>query len=186
MTNLDRTYQLAKRQNVILLKHVINRGQGAALKTGTEYALNNQANIIIHFDADGQFVASDIESALKPIVNGEADIVFGSRFLEKKSDIPSFKKNIILPLAKFINKIFFKVNLSDPQSGFRVMTSNAARRINWQQDRMAHCSEILYSATRAKLKIKEVPITVIYHDFGQRFSGGMKIIKDLIISRLIN
>ncbi|MCK4554553.1 glycosyltransferase, partial [Candidatus Parcubacteria bacterium] len=144
------------------------------------------ADIIVHFDADGQFLASDIKSVVKPIKDGVADVVFGSRLLNKQSDIPFVKKNIILPLAKLVNRIFFGIKMTDPQSGFRAMSAYAARQINSQQDRMAHCSEILYEVERAGFEIKEAPITVIYHNFGQRFADGFKILKDLFLAKLIN
>jgi len=159
----DNSYNLAERNNVIVLRHLINRGQGAALKTGTKYAINAGAEIIIHFDADGQFLAQDIKAILQPIINNQAEIVFGSRFLDKtnRSTIPGIKKYLIIPLAKLVNKLFLGVDLTDPQSGFRAMTGVAAKQINWQQDRMAHCSEILQQAKLKKLKIKEVPINII-------------------------
>ncbi len=191
----DKTFELAKAQDIAVLHHIINRGQGAALKTGTEYALKFGADIIIHFDADGQFLANDIKSVVEPIKAGIADIVFGSRFLSKQSDIPFVKKNIILPLAKVVNRIFFGIEMTDPQSGFRAMSAQAAKQIDWQQDKMAHCSEILFAAgrrnvdvspSRGNLKIKEVPITVIYHNFGQRLADGFRILKDLFLARLIN
>ncbi len=182
----DKTFELAKAQDVAVLHHIINRGQGAALKTGTEYALKHSADIIVHFDADGQFLANDIKSVVKPIKKGEAEVVFGSRFLSKESNVPFSKKYLIMPLAKLINKIFSGIKLTDPQSGFRAISAYAARQINWQQDRMAHCSEILFAVSRADLKIKEVPITVIYHNFGQKFADGFRILKDLFMARLIN
>ncbi len=173
-------------EKLIILNHLTNRGQGAALQTGNEYALANKAQIIVHFDADGQFLAKEIKDIIKPIKEDGADIVFGSRFLEKKSKIPWFKEKIILPLAKLINKIFAKNKLTDPQSGFRAMTAKTAQKIKIKQDRMAHCSEILKKISNPNIKVKEVPITVIYNDFGQTFSGGIKIVKDLILGKLIN
>ncbi len=182
----DNTFQLAKAQDITVLHHIINRGQGAALQTGAEYALSQGAQIIVHFDADGQFLANEIKEVVRPIAEGDCDVVFGSRFLEKKSHIPWFKKNIILPLARIINRLFLGVILTDPQSGFRALSKRAARKIKIEQSRMAHCSEILAKVFDNNLKVKEVPVTVIYHSFGQRFSGGIKILKELIISRLIN
>jgi len=184
--SIDNTYKLARAQGITVLRHIINRGQGAALQTGNEYAINNQADIIIHFDADGQFLAEEIIDIISPIQSGEAEVVFGSRFLEKKSKIPWRKKHIIIPLAHLVNKIFFSVTLSDPQSGFRALSRRAAKKIIISQDRMAHCSEIIYRVHEHNLKIKEVPITILYHNFGQRFSEGLKIIKDLFFSQLIN
>lgn len=181
----DNTHELALKSGASSLRHVINRGQGAALQTGTDYALANGAELIVHFDADGQFMAGEIKDVIAPILTGEADIVFGSRFLGKKSKMPWLKKNVIMPFARIVNKVFLKVNLTDPQSGFRALSVKAAKEIRIEQNRMAHCSEILAKAFASDLKIKEVPITVIYNDFGQRFGGGLKILKELFIGTLL-
>ncbi|QQS60763.1 glycosyltransferase family 2 protein [Candidatus Falkowbacteria bacterium] len=180
----DGTGELATTLPVNLLHHSINRGQGAALKTGTQYALEKGADVIIHFDGDGQFRSEDIPIVLSPLRSDEADIVFGSRFLNKTTDLPFLKRYIIMPLARFINWLFFNITLTDPQSGFRAMNKKAALLINWQQDRMAHCNEILILAHKKPLRIVEVPITVLYKHFGQRFSGGIKILRDLFFAHL--
>ncbi len=182
----DDTFNLAKNQGITILHHIINRVQGAALQTGNEYALDHGAGIIVHFDADGQFVAEEIPNFIRVIEAGESDLVLGSRFLGKKSQIPWTKKFIILPLAKIVNRIFTGVNLTDPQNGFRAMSAFAAKTIKIEQNGMAHCSEILAKAFANNLRVKEIPATVIYHDFGQRFSGGLKILMELILARLIN
>ena len=182
----DNTSKLAKHEGVIVLRHIINRGQGAALRTGTEFALLYGAEVVIHFDADGQFMAKEILNVLQPIKTGEADVVFGSRFLGKKSNMPLFKKAVIMPLGRIVNKLFLGINLTDPQSGFRALSRKAATEIKIEQSGMAHCSEILRKVIVLKYKIKEVPITVIYYDFGQKFSGGVKILKELFFGRLIN
>jgi len=182
----DATKKIASQKGVTVLSHLINRGQGAALATGNEYALKNGADIIVHFDADGQFLAEEIKDAIAPIISGEAEIVFGSRFLGKKSNMPWLKKNLLIPLAHLVNKIFVGATLSDPQNGFRAMSRIAAEKIKIEQAGMAHNTEIIHKAFSLGLKIKEIPVTVIYNNFGQRFSGGLKIIKDLFIARLIN
>ena len=182
----DYTYEVAKELPVDLLHHVINRGQGAALKTGTLYALQQGADIIIHFDADGQFRPEDLNKVIEPIQRGEADIVFGSRFLDNTTQMPWLKKNVIMPLARSVNRVFFNIRTTDPQSGFRAFSRRAAEQIDWHQDEMAHCSEILVVAHRSGLPIVEVPITVLYPDFGQRFNVGLKILRDLFIAKLNN
>jgi len=180
----DNTVDIAQKFSVDLLRHKVNRNQGAALQTGNAYALSQGADIIVHFDADGQFLTEEIKDVVRPIIEENYDIVFGSRFLGKKSQLPRFKEFVIFPLARIFNRLFLKVNLTDPQSGFRAMTSAAARQIIIEQDGNAHCSEIMAKAISYKLKIKEVPITVLYHEFGQGLSGGWKIIKDLLLSKL--
>ena len=66
------------------------------------------------------------------------------------------------------------------------MSREAASKINWNQDRMAHCSEIMFEVKKNNFKVKEIPIRVIYHNFGQNFFGGVKILKELFIAMLIN
>lgn len=168
-----------------LLKHIVNRGQGAALETGTEYAIKRGADIIVHFDADGQFVAEEINDMVKLIKEGRADAVFGSRFLGKKSHLPFFKKYIIMPLARLMNKMLLGVDLTDPQNGFRALSKEVAANLKIEQRGMAHCSEILYKVKSGGFKIDEAPVTVIYNNFGQRFSGGVKIVKELFLGMLV-
>jgi len=181
----DKTSEIVKKYPVVLLEHVINRDQGASLQTGNDYALKNGADIIVHFDADGQFLVEEIKNLLKPIINEDYDIVFGSRFMGKQSKIPWTKKNIIFPLARIVNKVMFGIKTTDPQSGFRAMTRETAQKIKIEHDRKAHCSEILHKAFKYKLKVKEVPMTVIYNRFGQNFSGGITIVKDIIIKKIL-
>jgi glycosyltransferase involved in cell wall biosynthesis len=182
----DQTSSIAAKEGAVVLRHLVNRDQGAALRTGTKYALEHGADIIVHFDADGQMRSQDITTVIAPIIAKQADIVFGSRFLDKKTEMPTFKRYIIMPLARFINFIFLHIKLTDPQSGFRAMSSQAAKQLTWQQDGKAHCSEILALAYKHNLRIKEVPITIIYHHFGQKLGGGVRILKDMILAKLIN
>lgn len=175
----DATCVQAQAAGAVVLRHIVNRGQGAALRTGTRYALENGAHYIAHFDADGQFAAPDIARAVEVLRRNEADVVFGSRFLPgSRANLPAFKQRIIMPLAQAFNRLL-GVRLSDPQAGFRVLTRTAAERIGWQHDKMAHCSEIQQAVCRSGLRVQEIPITVTYHEYGQRFSGGFKIIGDI-------
>lgn len=187
----DKTFELALNTGVIVLRHVLNRGQGAALETGNLYALKHGADIVVHFDADGQFLFNEIVDVLQPLKNDEADMVFGSRFLGKKTEMPFFKENILFPIARKVNN-FFGVKTTDPQSGFRAMNRKALKMISIQNDGSAHCTEILTKAFRYGLRVKEVPITVVYNEFGQgllggkgRGKGGLAIVRDLILSRFI-
>ena len=182
----DQTFSIASQKEALVVRHIINRGQGAALRTGTKLALDRGADIVIHFDADDQFQATDIPAMVKPLIENQADAVLGSRFLAKTTKLPTVKKNIIMPLARLINRLFFNIRLSDPQSGFRALSRQSALELKIENDGMAHCSEILYQLFKNKNRVSEVPITVIYHEYGQKLSGGFKIIKDLLIQKLIN
>ena len=181
----DRTAELARQAGATVLSHPINRGQGAALQTGNDQALNNGADLIIHFDADNQFLAKEIPDMVAPIIADQADIVFGSRFLGKETNFPWLKKYLIYPLAHLFTRWILGIKLSDPQNGFRALSRHAAEIIKIENRQMAHASEIQAKAYQTKLRITEVPITVIYHDFGQKLSGGFKIAKDLLIHKII-
>jgi glycosyltransferase involved in cell wall biosynthesis len=181
----DETAALARAAGATVLHHPINRGQGAALQTGNDYALSRGADIIIHFDADDQFMAAEIPEMIKPLQNGQADIVFGSRFLGNETNFPFTKKYLIYPLAHIFTRWVLGIKLSDPQNGFRALSRHAAEVIHIDNREMAHNSEIQAKAYETQLRIAEVPITVVYHDFGQKFSGGFKIAKDLLIHKLI-
>lgn len=181
----DGTAEVARQAGAIVLKHLINRGQGAALATGTEYALANGAEIIVHFDADGQFEAKDVAVLVEPIKNGRAEVVLGSRFLGRNNDIPFFKKYFILPLARVVNFLFTGLWLSDAHNGLRALSRHAAKSITIEQDRMAHNSEIIAQLKKNNLKFVEMPVMVKYHRYGQGLAGGIKIIKDLILQKII-
>lgn len=182
----DNTAVEAIGAGAVVVRHIINRGQGAALRTGTQLALDRGADIIIHFDADDQFQATDIPEMIKPLIAGQAEAVLGSRFLTKKSNLPKIKEYVIMPLARFANRLLFNIRLSDPQSGFRALSRGSAEKLKIENDGMAHCSEIICNLFKNKNRVVEVPITVIYHEYGQKLSGGFKIIKDLLIQKLIN
>ncbi len=181
----DETSKLAQAAGATVLRHPINRGQGAALQTGNEYALSKGTEIIVHFDGDDQFLATEIKDITAPILSGQADIVFGSRFLGKKANLPFLKKYLIMPTARIFNRLFFGIKLSDPQNGFRALNRRAAEIITIENRAMAHNSEIQAKAFQNRLRVAEVPVTVVYHRFGQKLSGGFKIVSDLLINKII-
>jgi glycosyltransferase involved in cell wall biosynthesis len=181
----DNTASEVKKTNAVLLTHSLNRGMGAALETGNAYALLQGADIIVHFDADGQMQASDILTLIEPILKNEVDITLGSRFLSKNNAMPWSKKYIIHPISKIINFIFTRMWLSDAHNGFRAMSSNAAQLIHISQDRMAHNTEIVEKIHKYKLRYREIPVNIKYFEYGQSLTGGFKILKDLILGKLI-
>jgi glycosyltransferase involved in cell wall biosynthesis len=194
----DGTAEKAAEAGSFVLRHIINRGQGAALRTGIKYALREGADIIITYDADGQFEAAEIEKIIAPVVSGEYQITLGSRFIrsfvipelsqaisgiQSKNNIP-FTRKITLKAATLFTRIISGLAVSDTHNGFRAISREAAKKINIRQDRMAHSSEIIQEISRLGLKYKEVPVTVKYTDYsrrkGQKIAGALKILFDLI------
>ena len=178
--SFDDTALKAKSAGAIVLQHKINRGQGASLQTGHEYARQIGANYVLHFDADGQFCTEDIKPALEKLISSEADILFGSRFLDDRTQIPWFKKNILFPVARLFNK-FFGVYLTDIHNGFRILNKIALEQITIEQDRMAHATEIPVKVKKLGLKYIEFPVKVVYREFGQGVGGGINVVKDLLV-----
>ncbi|MBN2368570.1 glycosyltransferase family 2 protein [Candidatus Woesearchaeota archaeon] len=179
----DCTAKIAEESGAYVLKHVINRGQGAALKTGIDYALEKKADIIVTFDADDQFMVKEIKDIICPVAKGEVDIALGSRFLGKAVNIP-FLKKMVLKLGIFVVFLLYGINITDSQGGFRAMSRKASQRINLTADRMEHAAEFFSEIMRNKLKYREVPITVRYDTYalkkGQNWSDsfglGMKML----------
>lgn len=184
----DGTARVAFEHGAVVLSHAVNRGQGAALRTGTEFALEQGAGVVVHFDADGQMRADDIAILVEPLVGGKADVVFGSRFLGKKSNIPSTRK-VFLRLGKLFMRAMYAVEMTDPQSGFRALTAGAARSICITQRGMAHCSEIIEEVHRKGLRFVEVPVVIKYTNYslqhGQSNLNAFRIAGRLLWKKLV-
>lgn len=183
--SVDNTKDEAVLSGAVVIRHEINRGQGAALETGHEYARSVGADYVLHFDADGQFDVADILPALQELKNKSADVLFGSRFLDSRSSVPFLKRFIILPLARLFNNFFVGIQLSDAHNGFRIINKKALHKINILQDRMAHATEILAQIKANDLSYVEWSVKVTYLNYGQKFSGGFKIITDLFLAKFL-
>lgn len=184
----DNTHQLCKKEGIYALRHVINRGQGAALKTGIDFAVLQGADIIVTFDADGQHRAEEIKRLTKPIENREVDVVLGSRFLDGKTKVPFFKK-MTLKGGIMFTRLFSGIKLTDTHNGFRALSRRAAEQIELKQDRFEHASEILDEIARKKIRFKEVPVTIVYSEYsmakGQSIMNSVKIASRLLLSKLM-
>lgn len=181
----DRTSVLAKESGAIVLRHALNRGQGAALETGHEYARVSGADYVLHFDGDGQFDSADITPALAYLKDTSADILFGSRFLDSRSRVPWFKRYLWLPLGRRFDRLVHRTDLTDAHNGFRILTRRALNKIRLTHDRMAHASEIVGLAKQHQLKLVEFPVKVVYREYGQGLAGGLKIVRDLVVGKFL-
>lgn len=184
----DNTYGVVREHDVFLLHHVINRGQGAALKTGIDFALHRGAQIIVTFDADGQHCAEEINHIIKPIINGRADVALGSRFLGTTSNTP-FIKVVMLRIGIIFTWVFSGVLLTDTHNGFRAFSRRAAMKLEIRQDRMEHASEIIDEIYKKRIKFVEVPVTIRYTEYsikhGQNPFNSVAIALRLIIRKFL-
>ncbi len=189
--SIDATFKVAQQAGVVVLRHLINRGQGLALRTGTEAALKRGADVVVHFDADGQHSDNFIQDLILPLTEQRADIVFGSRFLASDKNIPALRL-LTLWLGKIFNIVFLRVskNLTDPQSGLRAMKKEVAEYLlnHLAQDRMAHASEILHHIMRSDFAWQEIPVKINYTTEtlakGQKGLDGFKIVWQFIRHKL--
>ena len=183
----DFTSKIAEAHNAHLVRHSFNRGQGASLKTGIDYALQQGANILVTFDADGQFKVDEIKGMIEPVYNKEVDITLGSRFLGKTENIPKLKK-LTLKGGILFTYLFSNIKLTDTHNGFKAISREAAQKMKISQDRMAHASEMIDEIKNKKLRYKEIPVTVIYTDYskekGQSIFNSLRIVFHLIIEKL--
>lgn len=184
----DHTAEVAALAGAEVLRHVENRGKGAALRTGFE-SLNGDA-VIVTIDTDGQHDPADIPNLVQPILQGEADMVNGSRYLGGiRNDTPIYRR-----LGQRILDIFTNIDsglqMTDSQSGFRAFAGLAKEAFRFQQNGLAIESEMLSDAAAAGLRIKEVEIGVRYdvncsgeHPVAHGVRVLLKVLHDIELKR---
>tara|TARA_E500000331_G_scaffold298592_1_gene298486 strand:- start:239 stop:1123 length:885 start_codon:yes stop_codon:yes gene_type:complete len=158
----DLTATIAKKIGAIVIKHEKNLGYGAAIRSLFLKAKDLDGDVLVTFDADGQHRIDDIKNVIKPIVNQEADLVIGSRFLdESEKEVPQYRKVGIKVITKITNASI-KKQLTDSQSGFRAYSRKIISELNPSETGMGVSTEILIKASSKNFRIVEVPIKIIY------------------------
>ncbi len=170
--------------NLFTLRHKINLGKGAALKTGVEFAKIRKADFVVFIDADGQHNPAEIPALLTPLSNGKADIVFGVRKFHEKMPLVARLGNIFLTQ---ISQLLFRIKVSDTQSGFRAININIYPKIVWRSPRYAVETEMIVNTGKARARFTEVPIQTIYHDKyrGTTILDGIRIFFNMIYWRFL-
>ena len=182
----DKTADLAKKEGATVLRHILNRGKGAAVKTGLEYAKSKKADIVVTFDGDGQHNPKDIKKMIKKINDGY-EVVLGSRFLNKKNKMPLFNR-LANFFANFLVFLVYEFWTSESQSGFRAYSKKVLNLIDISSDRYEFDSEVIREIACHKLKVTEVSIDVFYTSYSlskkqkQNFINGIKTLIKIIDS----
>ena len=179
----DNTFKEAKEAGATVLRHIVNLGLGSTLKTGCEAAIGLKGDIIITIDGDGQHSPAEIPKLIEMLQSEKLDIVFGRRPYDR--NMPLVKKLGNLTLDS-ISRILFGVDVKDTQTGYRVFTKEAYRKIKWDSPRYAVASEIVMNVGRNKLRYNQIPIKTIYLDEfkGTTLLTGIKILIQMLIWRL--
>ncbi len=184
----DGTFDAARRSAPYALRHVVNRGQGAALQTGLEFALLRGARYVVTFDADGQHCPEDIAALLDPIRRGECHIALGSRFLGRSTGMPRSRR-VTLWLGVLFTRLFNRIKLTDTHNGLRAFSREAASRIHITLDHMAHASELIDLIAGTGLPFREVPVSIRYtaHSLakGQSSRGAFRIAFHYLMGRIL-
>ena len=158
----DSTGIIAEKMGAIMINHKKNLGYGAAIGSIFKKAREDKFDILVTFDSDGQHRISDIEKIIEPIQNKMSDIVIGSRFTgDGKADMPKYRKLGIKVITNLVNSQTGK-KITDSQSGFRAYNTKVLAQINPSESGMGVSTEILIKADKQKLKIREIPITILY------------------------
>jgi glycosyltransferase involved in cell wall biosynthesis len=183
----DRTGDAAAEAGAVVVRHPINLGQGAALQTGIEYALREDADFVVTFDADGQHRTTDIAGLIAALHAHGADFALGSRFLGGSLNQP-LSRRILLRLATLFTRLTTGLSVTDTHNGLRAMTRKGASAIKLRQNRMAHASEILHQIAECGFKFVEAPVTIEYSAYslgkGQTVGDALVILTDLFARRL--
>lgn len=179
----DNTAAVARKLPVHVLVHPINLGQGAALATGMQYALQQAAEVVVTFDADGQMCPQDIDTLVSQVQKEGIDVALGSRFLSSAPTGISRRKKILLKLATIFTKLTTGLEITDTHNGLRAFRAQALQKIVITQNQMAHASEVLSEIARNKLVWREVPVTIRYTRYskskGQSIFNAINILFEL-------
>lgn len=158
----DATAQIAQDSGALVIKHEINKGKGAALQTGFQYALDHGYDAAITMDSDGQHAVDDIPKFLEAFEESEPGIILGSR-MHDIATMPRIRR-FTNKLTSFVGSLIARQKLSDSQSGYRLINTDVLRAIELETTGYEMESEILIKASRAGFRISSVPIKTIYGD----------------------
>lgn len=177
----DGTAAEAKKHGVTVLRHIINLGKGAALRTGSQYSLGKGAEALVFMDSDGQHDPEDIPRLISALAdNGGSDIVFTYRD-RGSSHMPLVKKfgNAFIDT---VMRLLFHINVKDTQCGYKAMRKEAYEKLQLMSNDYSIESEIAAKTGKYRLKFTQLPIRTVYAD---RYKGttvfdGMKIVLKML------
>ncbi|MFQ6172029.1 glycosyltransferase family 2 protein [Oryzobacter sp. R7] len=181
----DGSGEAAAAAGATVVRHPVNLGQGAALQTGFEYALSVPSmRWVVTFDADGQHQVADVVEMVRKAQEEGLDVVFGSRFLDDRTEAGVLKKLVLRAAVGYTN-LTTGTRLTDAHNGLRVLSRDVVSRIEITQNRMAHASELVHQIGRLGVRYGESPVHILYTDYskakGQSLWNAVNILADLIL-----
>lgn len=173
----------------VVLRHRLNRGKGAATKTGIEAAKLQGARVIVTMDGDGQHDPADIRRLVKPILHDGYDVVLGCRAMNRKR-MP-LAKIVANHIGNFVTLIFCGKWVNDSQSGLRAYSRHAAELMDTLGARYEYDSEVVREIRRHDLRYREIPIRVHYTEYAagkqmkQGFVNGIRTVIRMVVNRVM-
>ncbi len=159
---------------------LINRGVGIATQTGFEAVLKFNPKYIVSMDSDGQHSADDLDEVIKPLVTGEAQAVIGVRPFKDMPKSRSFANSIM----NILTRIFYRVNVSDSQTGFRAITVEALDKISINATGYLISSEFIREVNDNNIPFAEVPIQTIYTPETQAKGTNVKVAFKILLQMI--
>jgi glycosyltransferase involved in cell wall biosynthesis len=172
----DRTYELAKKAGAIVIRHKENKGKGEALRTALKYARREKIKNFVIIDADLQYLPEEARKLLKPIKNGEADLVMGFRCWK---EVP-FRHRIGNFIWRKTFNFLFGVGLKDTNCGFMAFGERAIKKIKNIHGGYIIENSILADAIKNNLRIKQIPVKVFYHKVS-KIPRGIRVVLGVLI-----
>ncbi|HEU4943634.1 MAG TPA: glycosyltransferase [Solirubrobacterales bacterium] len=163
----DGTGDVAAEHGAVVARHVINRGGGAALRTGYRLMVESGAEIVVTLDADGQHLPAEMERLVKPVLDGEVDVAHGSRVLGR-ADRNHFARELGIVFFNRLVSAITRTHVTDCSNGYRAVRTTVLPQLVLRQEQF-HTSEFMIEAIKREIPAREVPITV-----EQRLHGHSK------------
>ncbi len=154
----DGTGEIAAEHGAAVARHLINRGGGAALRTGYRLLADSGATIVVTLDADGQHLPSEMERLVEPVVSGEVAVAHGSRVLGR-AEPNHYARELGIVFFNRMVSLITRTKVSDCSNGYRAVRSDVLPQLVLRQEQF-HTSEFLIEALRRGIPAKEVPVTV--------------------------
>lgn len=154
----DGTAEVAAEHGAVVARHVINRGGGAALRTGYRLMVESGAEIVVTLDADGQHLPAEMERLVKPVLDGEVDVAHGSRVLGR-ADRNHFARELGIVFFNRLVSLITRTKVSDCSNGYRAVRTGVLPQLVLRQEQF-HTSEFMIEAIKRGIPAKEVPVTV--------------------------
>lgn len=161
----DATAAIARAEGVPVVTHVVNRGQGDALRTGFAIARAEKSQVVINLDADGQYKPEELDRLVKPIVEGKADFVLGSRFMGYYQEAGSVRHVGVVFFSRLIS-LLTGVKVSDCTNGYRAIRVLELHKLNLREDRF-NANEIILEGLKNKLRFEQVPVSMMSRAAGE-------------------